>query len=74
MRANEPRQRMDHGKPLIARHTAAMAIAFQVIKELTNYGRCQILDRHPIDGMPDARTGERQQQGQRVTIAGLGIA
>jgi hypothetical protein len=36
VRAYESRQRMDHGKPLVARGATATAIAFQVIKELTN--------------------------------------
>jgi hypothetical protein len=36
VRAYEPRQRMDHGKPLVARDATATAVALQVIKELTN--------------------------------------
>lgn len=74
VRAYEPRQRVDHGKPLVARHATAMPIAFEVIKELTNNRRRQILDCHSVDGMSGAGTGERQQQGQRVTVAGLGVA
>jgi hypothetical protein len=74
VRAYEPHQRMDHGKPLVARDATATAVALQVIKELTKNGRRQILDCHPIDGASGAGTGERQQQGQRVTVAGLRIA
>src|SRR6516164_3430897 len=74
VRADEPRQRMDHGKSLVARDATAAAVALQVIKELTNNGWRQILDCYPIDGASGAGAGEREQQGQRVTIAGLCIA
>jgi len=74
VRADEPRQRMDHGKSLVARDATAAAVALQVIKELTNNGWRQMLDCYPIDGASGAGTGEREQQGQRVTIAGLCIA
>jgi hypothetical protein len=58
---------------LVAGDTVALAIVFQVVEELADDGRRQILNGHAIDGAPSVLAGERQQERQGVAVADLGI-
>jgi hypothetical protein len=71
--ANKARQRIDCAQALITSGAAAASILFEVIQEPPHDLRGEIFDRHPIDAASATSTGERQQQGQGVAIAGLSV-
>src|SRR5271165_66250 len=64
---------IDGREPLVAGDTVALAIAFQVVEELADYRRRQILDGHAIDGTPSVLAGKRQQERQGIAVADLGV-
>src|ERR1700733_5589883 len=65
---------MNRRKPLVASDLAAFAVTLQVIKEVADNCRRQVLDGHAIDGAAPLSTGEWQQQRQSIAVAGLGVA
>jgi hypothetical protein len=65
---------MDSAKTLIAGRPGALAISFQVIKELTHDRGGKIFDSHPVDRGASTFARKWQQQCQRVAVAGLRVS
>src|SRR6516162_984772 len=64
---------MDGRQPLVASDLTALAIALQVVQKLADDFRRQLFHGHAIDGAAYLLAGKRQQQCQRVAVAGLGV-
>lgn len=67
-------ERMKGAEALIARPTTTASIFLQMLEEPTEHERRQILDGQSIDRCLGRGAQEGQQQGERVAVAGLGVA
>lgn len=64
---------MDGAEARIASGPLTSALLLQMLEELPEPARGEILDGQSIDRRLGARVQKREQQDQRIAVAGLGV-